>query len=119
MDIQHFKNKLLKEKETLEKELGEISVQSPKNDEIWETKQTLSDDSTKADANEVADKLEEYETNDSIRANLETQLTEVNDALDKIEKGTYGICEKSNHPIEPDRLEANPAARTCKAHMND
>ena len=37
----------------------------------------------------------------------------------KIEDGSYGTCETGNdHPIEKERLDANPAARTCKAHMN-
>ena len=40
------------------------------------------------------------------------------DALERIEKGTYGICEVGNEEIEEDRLNANPAARTCKAHLN-
>ena len=41
----------------------------------------------------------------------------VDEALEKIEKGTYGICETGGEKIEEDRLEANPSARTCKAHM--
>ena len=49
---------------------------------------------------------------------LQARLTDVNVALGKIENGTYGICEVSGEPIEADRLEANPAARTNKAHMN-
>lgn len=118
-DKQYFKSKLLKEKEQLEKELGEIGVKNPHSDEVWETKQTIDDPSINADKNEVADKIEELETNDSIRGNLETQLIEVNDALEKIENGKYGICEISGHDIERDRLEANPSARTCKEHMND
>ena len=35
-----------------------------------------------------------------------------------IAAGTYGTCEVSGEQIEEDRLEADPAARTCKAHMN-
>jgi RNA polymerase-binding transcription factor DksA len=44
-------------------------------------------------------------------------LNTVVHALGKIEAGTYGVCEVSGMDIEEDRLEANPAARTCKAHM--
>lgn len=50
---------------------------------------------------------------------LQTRLTDVNAALGKIEAGTFGICEVSGEPIEADRLEANPAARTNKANMNN
>jgi DnaK suppressor protein len=49
---------------------------------------------------------------------LQARLSDVNRALDKIEAGTFGSCEVSNEPIEADRLEANPAARTNKANMN-
>jgi RNA polymerase-binding transcription factor DksA len=34
-------------------------------------------------------------------------------ALSKIEKGTYGICERCGNPITPERLEAIPYARLC------
>jgi RNA polymerase-binding transcription factor DksA len=121
-DIEKFKERLVKEKSVLEAELGGIAVKTPRSideESTWQAKQTLDDDSTKADPNEVADKIEEYETNESIIKNLQTQLKEVNDALERIEKGTYGICELSGHQIETDRLEANPSARTCKEHMND
>lgn len=38
-------------------------------------------------------------------------LTEINDALDRIENGTYGICEGTGKPISKARLEAQPWAR--------
>ncbi len=50
---------------------------------------------------------------------LENRWNEVRAALKKIEAGTYGICEISGEPIEEDRLEVNPAARTCKEHMDE
>jgi len=40
------------------------------------------------------------------------------DALEKIKLGTYGICEICGNHIEEERLQANPSARTDKAHMN-
>ena len=40
-------------------------------------------------------------------------------ALEKIEKGEYGTCEVCAAEIEEDRLEANPSARTCKAHVDE
>src|SRR3972149_8378160 len=38
-------------------------------------------------------------------------LTEIDDALERIEKGTYGICEGSRKPIPKTRLQAIPWAR--------
>ena len=40
-------------------------------------------------------------------------LAEIEDALARIENGTYGICEGNNEPIPKARLEAIPWARYC------
>jgi len=42
-------------------------------------------------------------------------LKEIEDALGRIEKGTYGFCEDNNEPIPKARLEAIPWARYCVA----
>jgi len=42
-------------------------------------------------------------------------LVEVNDALSRIEDGTYGICEGRGEPIGKQRLKAIPWARYCVA----
>ncbi len=38
---------------------------------------------------------------------------EIEDALDRIEQGTYGICETGDEPIPKARLEAIPWTRYC------
>jgi DnaK suppressor protein len=38
-------------------------------------------------------------------------IAEIADALRRIEQGTYGICEITGDPIEPERLEAIPWVR--------
>jgi len=38
-------------------------------------------------------------------------LTEIDDALQRIENGTYGMCEGTGQPIPKARLEAQPWAR--------
>ncbi|HEY4503545.1 MAG TPA: TraR/DksA C4-type zinc finger protein [Candidatus Paceibacterota bacterium] len=115
-DIQYFKNKLEKEKRLLEDELGTIGKANSESPSGWEvTAGKIEVDS--ADENETADKMEEMEENELIFGQLEKQLSEIKYALERIEKGAYGICEISGKPIEKDRLEANPSARTCKQHM--
>ncbi len=118
LDINYFKEKLLAEKKHLETELSSVAQQGHKDKNDWQARGTLNDDSVDADPNEVADKIEEYETNYGIVDNLKSNLAEVINALTKIDAGTYGICEVSGDPIEEDRLMANPAARTCKLHIN-
>ena len=101
----------------VETELETVGEQDPKTGD-WEAKEKDMDTmSPMADANEAADKMEEYQTNRGINDELEVRYRDVKDALEKIQKGTYGKCETCGEIIEEDRLEANPAARTCKAHM--
>ena len=41
------------------------------------------------------------------------ELMEVRDALDRLERGTFGLCEHCNEPIPLERLRAIPYARLC------
>jgi len=45
-------------------------------------------------------------------------LDEVDAALERIEHGTYGVCEICHEAIEADRLAADPLLRACIAHLN-
>jgi DnaK suppressor protein len=40
-------------------------------------------------------------------------LTEVDAALERVEAGSYGLCERCGQAIGDARLDALPAARTC------
>lgn len=116
MNTEIYKQKLLEEKARLEKELATVGRINPDNPADWEPV-PVDPGSRESDPNDRADSIEDYETNTAILKQLEIQLTDVSDALAKIEAGTYGICEVSGHPIEEGRLNANPAARTCMEHM--
>ena len=50
---------------------------------------------------------------------LETEYRDIKRALQKIADGNYGTCEICGEPIEEDRLNFKPTARTCTKHMND
>lgn len=117
-EIEHFKQKLEAELKTIEGELKGVAVQDPKNPSNWDSKETeMETMSPVADPNEAADKIEEYNAHRAITGELEVRYNDIKAALEKIEKGTYGVCEVSGEQIEEDRLEANPAARTCKKHL--
>ncbi len=49
----------------------------------------------------------------SLSENERIKLIEVDEALDRIENGTFGICEECEEPIALKRLEAIPNARYC------
>jgi len=48
-----------------------------------------------------------------ILATEENILEQLDEALDKIERGTYGVCETCGKPIGKVRLTAIPFARLC------
>ncbi|TAL48836.1 hypothetical protein EPN83_03540 [Patescibacteria group bacterium] len=112
-----LKAKLETELALLERELKTVGRRNPANPEDWEPTPAPLDTSA-ADESEVADTFEEFESNTAVLKQLEIRYNEVKRALDRLEKGTYGKCEVCGRAIEPDRLEANPAATTCKEHMS-
>lgn len=114
-DMEQYKAKLLAEKATLEEEVSHIGKRDAGTPGGWDaTSGDMEVDS--ADENEVADKLEELEDNNAIVSKLDAQLIEVKAALERIEKGTYGMCEACGKPIETERLMANPSARGSLKH---
>jgi DnaK suppressor protein len=44
---------------------------------------------------------------------LRSNLKDVERALERIDDGTYGSCERCGKPIDPDRREARPWALLC------
>jgi len=49
----------------------------------------------------------------SLSENERAKLIEVDEALDRIKDGTFGICEECGEPIALKRLEVIPNARYC------
>ena len=118
MEIEKYKIALETEFKKLNEEMQELGVKNPEVKGDWvERADDL--DTVSSDLNDVADRTEEYDERRATLATLEGRYNDVRHALKKIADGNYGICEVSQEPIEEDRLEANPAARTCKAHMNE
>lgn len=47
------------------------------------------------------------------RGRYKKLIDKINEALDRIEEGTYGYCEETGEPIGLKRLEARPVATLC------
>ena len=118
MDTDKYKAKLESLLRELTGELKALGIHNPEVDSDWIAVPGPASTST-ADPNVVADRTEDWDERRSTLAALETRYNNIKRALKKIEDGTYGTCEVSGEPIEEERLEANPAARTCKAHMSE
>lgn len=105
------------ERDELVKELSGIARQDPQNPDNW---QAVPSEPGSADfRDEVADRLEEQDEREGLATSLEARLLEVKRALERIANGTYGVCEVGGEPISEERLEANPAARTCRRHLEN
>lgn len=116
MNIEYFRTRLLEEKAALETGLATVGRKNPSNPNDWEA--VPEETGLEADPNDRADQMEEFGNNNAILTDLEARLGDVTAALARIDNGTYGTCTSSGDPIEEDRLEADPAAATCKVHMN-
>lgn len=116
IDTTKYKTLLEAELKTVEGELKTVGRRNPANPNDWQATPNKGD-IDEADENITADKIENFEGNSAILKQLETRYNEVRAALLRIAKGTYGVCDVCKKPIEEKRLEANPAATTCMAHM--
>ena len=108
--IEELKKKLELQKESIKKELESFASEDPDLKHNWETKYPNREDS---DKDEAADDAQEYDNALSLEYSLELKLKDVKNALEKIEKGVYGICENCGKEITEERLLACPEAKTC------
>ena len=102
MDIQYFQTILVERKKQILQNLNIC------NDEI----QALKDVEINDDGDYAAlctDNLIES----AIQEKQLKELKEINEALKKIEEGSYGVCEMCGEPIKPLRLKIKPHAKYC------
>ena len=111
-----YKARLEAELKSVEAELKSIAVEDT-NTGDW-VAIPVGEDLQTADENTEADAIEEWDTRRAILAQLEISHRNIKLALQKITDGNYGICEISGEPIETERLQANPAARTNIANRD-
>lgn len=106
--LAELKDKLLSDKKRLEDALSRFAT---KTDVPGEYETRIEEIGTDMDDN--ATEVEGYVDNLAVERNLEKELRDTLDALEKMESNTYGICEKTGAEIALDRLRAYPAARTA------
>jgi len=62
---------------------------------------------------EEAAEASDLENRLALEKRILDQLADVDEALSKFNKGTYGLCKSCGQPIDPARLEALPQAQLC------
>jgi DnaK suppressor protein len=107
-DLQHFKDRLLLEKKRVFEEMGEIQQENLKTsiaDQSGENSRYsyhLGDTASLAYGREFSMGLAERQ---------QKYLEQIDEALQRIEEGTYGTCLVTGDPIPVERLEEVPVAK--------
>ncbi len=115
LDKKKIKEKLEKERDVLMEEMKDVGKLNPETGEWEATPQEQA--FPEADHNDMADRFEDFEARSSMIQTLEPRLANILKALKGLNRDTFGKCEVCKKDIEMTRLEANPAARTCKKHL--
>jgi RNA polymerase-binding transcription factor DksA len=115
LDKKKIKGKLEKERDDLllqMKDMGKFNLETGE----WETTPEELE-FPESDENDKADRFEDFEARTSVMRTLEPRLNNILKALKNLHKESFGRCEVCQRDIEMARLEANPAATTCKKHL--
>lgn len=106
-DLQHFKQKLEELQQETEEEITTLR-------ESLDNLTSNQEDESSAAAHHQGDIASEEDEREKFLIMIGKQqdkLDEITAALDRIELGTYGVCEDTGDKIQKERLEAIPYAR--------
>lgn len=109
--IKFLEGKLIAEKEELEKQIKELSIPP-----------VFSSEKNRFQEEEKADEIEETGNRLSAGEVLRHDLSDIKNALQKMKKKNYGICEKCGELISFKVLKTEPASifcQKCKREKND
>lgn len=104
--LDEMRSLLESEQEKLEKELAKFAHKNPQDDEDFEADFPEYGDEEDDNAHEV----EQYTVNKPLEIVLEKKLRDVKKALERMGKGTYGMCKYTGKPIDERRLRARPTS---------
>lgn len=107
-DYPEFRQLLLAERERLLQELNTLGERLQQVEEIG-----LVEAANEDDYGDVASEAFEREKGFALETSVQGMLRMVEDALRKLDEGTYGVCERCGGPIGVERLRALPFANLC------
>jgi RNA polymerase-binding protein DksA len=102
----HIQEQLENERRRLANELEQVQTSASSSEERREG-------SPFGKREEEATETLELEKRLTIENRIRQELAAVEHALEKFEKGKYGLCENCGQPIAPERLEVLPQATLC------
>ena len=111
MEHNAYRTRLEEMLRLITEELKTVGIHNPENPSDWVAK-TEPNDTDDADENLTADHIEDWNERVALVAELEARYNNIVAPLERTTNGPFSTCET----IESERLDANPAARTCIAH---
>lgn len=111
--IEEFKKILIAEKARIEQVLSDNGPKDSTIPENYRTSYPEYGQDGESNAIEVSD----YEDTVAVEHTLEEKLLTIDGALERIDKGTYGICQECGQEIPFERLKALPEASVCANHL--
>ena len=111
IDTTEYRKLLVDEKERLLHAVGFLERENPGSisDELGELAEGGSDNHL----GDTATALHDRELDEGLEEGARETLVEIDAALERIDAGTYGMCEVCGKPIGAERLAAIPWARLC------
>ena len=107
LDLNKIKSRLEAKRSELQAEIANLTLAHPHPVDPNEASEGPQD------FEEIAVDFLETQQEQSILVNEQALLTEVEQALERINQGTYGRCVNCGQPIPEKRLEALPWAARC------
>ena len=111
--LQQMKSVLLDMKKQLESDLSDVTQKDPQHPGQLSAAYNTGAESADTSEDDVSEKVSAYADEVSLMGELETQLRDVQKALEAIAKNTYGICKYCGKDIDAKRLEARPSSSSC------
>ena len=110
IDAEHFRAELQQHRERL---LGTIKHHDIGNSSLTEETGELMSSSSDNHLADTASETYERELDEGLEDDAREQLRQVDEALARLDAGTYGICSVCGKEIPVERLEAVPWTTLC------
>ena len=108
VNTERFRSLLLEERSRVERALGHLHDENPGTIE-----EEVEDETFDNHLGDAASVTFDRELGYSLESNSGHVLAAIDEALKRIEEGSFGTCVRCGNPIAEERLEAMPYATKC------
>lgn len=110
LNIEGYKNMLLEKQNSLNNLVNKINEHHLNTNQMYGHSELSNYDNHPGD---LGTDVFQVEMNHALKSHEQKIMKDVQEALERIENGTYGKCANCLHDIDEERLEALPYAKLC------